>query len=95
MISIRGREGILDRVVDVNGNVLDQNIEREAVPGDAVVLTIDQDLQEQAYNLIGERTGAVIVSETGNRRDPRPCIETLVRSQYFHGQVHRRRILRA
>lgn len=60
---IRGREGILDRVVDVNGNVLDQNIEREAVPGDAVVLTIDQDLQEQAYNLIGERTGAVIVSK--------------------------------
>ncbi len=60
---IRGKEGILERVVDVNGNVLDQNIDKEAVPGDAVVLTIDQDLQELAYDLIGDRTGAVIVSK--------------------------------
>ncbi len=60
---IRGKEGVLERVVDVNGNVLDQNVEREAVPGDSIVLTIDQELQEQAYNLIGERTGAVIISK--------------------------------
>jgi penicillin-binding protein 2 len=60
---IRGKEGIIERVVDVNGNVLEQNIQKEAIPGNAVVLTIDQDIQDLAYDLLGNKTGAIIVSK--------------------------------
>ncbi len=60
---IRGKEGILERVVDVSGNVLEQNIDKEAVSGNAVFLTIDQDIQELCYDLLGDKTGAIIVSK--------------------------------
>jgi len=60
---IRGKEGILERVVDVNGNVLEQSIEKEAIPGSAVYLTIDKDMQELAYDLLGEKTGAVVITK--------------------------------
>ncbi len=61
--TIRGKEGIIGRVVDVNGNVLEQNIEKEAVPGNTIVLTIDQDIQDLAYDLLGDKTGAIVVSK--------------------------------
>jgi penicillin-binding protein 2 len=61
--TIRGKEGILERVVDVKGNVQGENLEKEAVPGNSIYLSIDKDLQEMAYDLLGEKTGAVIVSK--------------------------------
>lgn len=61
--TIRGKEGILERVVDVKGDVLEQNPERESVPGNSIILTIDKDLQEMAYDQLGDKTGAVIISK--------------------------------
>ncbi len=59
---VRGREGILERVVDAKGNVLEQDMEREPVPGHILVLSIDRDLQEMAYDQMGDKIGAVVVS---------------------------------
>jgi penicillin-binding protein 2 len=60
---IRGKEGVLERVVDVNGNVQAENVEKDPVSGDILVLSIDKDIQELAYDQLGEKTGAVVVSK--------------------------------
>ena len=61
--SIRGKSGTLIRTVNAKGQVLQQDIFREAVQGDHLVLTIDALLQQKAYDLSKEFTGAVIVSQ--------------------------------
>lgn len=61
--SIRGKEGILERVVDVKGNVQGENKELEATPGNPLILSIDKDLQELGYDLLGEKTGAIVISK--------------------------------
>ncbi len=61
--TIRGKEGVLERVVDVNGDVQSENKVKEAVSGNALVLSIDKDIQELSYDLLEDKTGAVIVSK--------------------------------
>ncbi len=60
---IRGKEGVLERLVDAKGNVLKQTVKREAAPGNPLVLSIDADLQEMAYQLLEGRKGAVVISK--------------------------------
>ncbi len=60
---IRGHEGILERVVDARGRVLNQTIRRDAIPGNPLVLSIHKELQEMAYDLFQGRIGAVVVSK--------------------------------
>ncbi|OHD56256.1 MAG: penicillin-binding protein 2 [Spirochaetes bacterium GWF1_51_8] len=59
---IRGKEGILERMVDAKGNVIEQSVQKEAIAGNPVVLTIHKDLQELAYQLLAARKGAVVAS---------------------------------
>lgn len=61
--TIRGSESILERVVNVKGDVLEQNLEREGIAGNPLVLAIDASLQELAYDLLEGKTGAVVVSK--------------------------------
>ena len=61
--TIRGKEGTLERVVDAMGNVLGQNVTKESTPGDSLVLAIDYRLQEMAYDLMEDNSGAVIISK--------------------------------
>jgi penicillin-binding protein 2 len=60
---IRGKEGLLERTVDARQNVLEQTIRLDPLPGDPIVLTIHKDLQAKAYELFGERIGAVVVTK--------------------------------
>jgi penicillin-binding protein 2 len=62
---IRGKEGILERLVDVKGNVLSEVMPpgHEPVGGNTIVLSLDSDLQELAYDLMGDKNGAVVVSK--------------------------------
>lgn len=61
--TIRGKEGVLERVIDVKGNVQSENKTKEAVSGNALILSIDKDVQELAYDLLEDKTGAVVVSK--------------------------------
>lgn len=60
---IRGKEGIQERLVDARGNVLKQTIRKEAIAGRPLVLSIDGDLQELAYQLLEGKKGAVVISK--------------------------------
>lgn len=59
---VRGKEGIVYRVMDARGNMIDEEVIREADPGDTVVLSIDSDVQALAYDLMKDKNGAVVVS---------------------------------
>lgn len=60
---IRGLEGLTERIVDARGNVLEQTIIKDAVPGDPLILSLHSDMQELAYELLDGRTGSVVVSK--------------------------------
>ncbi|NPV01598.1 MAG: penicillin-binding protein 2 [Brevinematales bacterium] len=59
---IRGKEGILERVVDAKGNVIEQTVQKEPVAGNPLVLSIHKDLQELGYQLLAGRPGAIVAS---------------------------------
>lgn len=60
--NIRGNSGTLLRSVDVRGNVLQQDISKEPVQGDHLVLSIDAKLQAKAQELLQEKVGVVVIS---------------------------------
>ncbi|MGC8765701.1 MAG: penicillin-binding protein 2 [Brevinematia bacterium] len=60
---IRGTEGIKERIVDATGKVKEEEIKKEPIPGNSLVLSIDSKLQEFAHSLIASRVGAIIVSK--------------------------------
>lgn len=60
---IRGKEGIKERIVDARGNVKEEEMKKEPIPGDTLVLSIDGKLQELAYDLLANKVGAVVVSK--------------------------------
>ncbi|MGL5720807.1 MAG: penicillin-binding transpeptidase domain-containing protein, partial [Brevinema sp.] len=60
---IRGKSGILLRSVDVQGRVLHQNVSREPVQGEHIVLTVDARLQQKAEELMRGFVGSVVVTE--------------------------------
>lgn len=60
--TIRGKSGTLIRSVNAMGQVLQQDVSKEAIQSEHLVLTIDARLQQKAYDLLKEFTGAVIIS---------------------------------
>jgi len=59
---IRGRSGTLSRTVNVIGQVLQQEVAKEPIQGNHIVLTIDARLQQKTYNLMKDYTGAAIIT---------------------------------
>ncbi len=59
---IRGNSGILVRTVNARGQVLQQEVFQEAIQSEHLVLTLDAQLQQKAYELMQEFTGAAIVT---------------------------------
>ncbi|MCX7882232.1 MAG: penicillin-binding protein 2 [Brevinematales bacterium] len=60
---LRGKKGIMNRVVDAKGKLIREEIAEEPQHAQPVVLTIDARLQAMAYDLLGGRNGAVVVSK--------------------------------
>ncbi len=60
---IRGKEGIKQRTVDALGTVLSETNVMEAVSGPPLVLSLHKELQDYAYELLGELKGAVVISK--------------------------------
>lgn len=63
---LRGSDGEELLVVDSRGRVIEQTIKSAAEPGQALQLTIDLDLQQEAYRLLGDRVGSVVVLDPEN-----------------------------
>ncbi len=59
---IRGKTGTLVRTVNVRGQVLQQEVAKEPIQGTPLVLTVDARLQQKAYDLLKEFTGAVVAT---------------------------------
>ncbi len=68
-IELKGKDGYIRRIVDATNQLTAEIIDKgaEPVPGNNVILTIDKDIQKLTETVLGEETGAVIVSkpETG------------------------------
>ncbi len=64
-VELKGKDGYIRRIVDATNQVSAEIIDRgaEPVPGNNVFLTIDKDIQITAEKVLGNRTGAVIVSK--------------------------------
>jgi penicillin-binding protein 2 len=62
---LRGKDGYIRRIVDAKNQLTAEVIDRgaEPVPGNNVILTIDKDIQRIAETVLGERTGAVVISK--------------------------------
>ena len=62
---LRGKDGYIRRIVDAKNQLTAEIIDRgaEPAPGNNVVLTIDKDIQRIAESVLGERTGAVVISK--------------------------------
>ncbi|UCB47052.1 MAG: penicillin-binding protein 2 [Spirochaetota bacterium] len=68
-IELKGKDGYIRRIVDAKNQLTAEIIDRgaEPVPGNNVIMTIDKDIQLLTEKVLGEKTGAVVVSrpETG------------------------------
>ncbi|MFN4216892.1 MAG: penicillin-binding protein 2 [Brevinematales bacterium] len=60
---LRGKKGVMNRVVDAKGKLIREEIAEEPQHAQPVVLTIDARLQSMAYDLLAGRNGAVVVSK--------------------------------
>jgi penicillin-binding protein 2 len=61
--TLRGEKGSKQIEVDAQGRVLKEHIVKQSVPGKNIRLSIDLDLQEHAWEHLGNNTGAVVVLE--------------------------------
>jgi penicillin-binding protein 2 len=61
---LRGKDGYIRRIVDAKNQLTAEIIDRgaEPVPGNNVVITIDRDIQHIAESVLGEKTGAIVIS---------------------------------
>jgi penicillin-binding protein 2 len=57
---LRGTDGERVVVVDSRGKPLDERVQRPALPGDDLRVTLDLGLQQEAERLIGDRVGVVV-----------------------------------
>ncbi len=63
--TLRGEKGTKQIEVDAQGRVLKEHIVKQSVPGKNIRLSLDFDLQQYAWNQLGNNTGAVLVLEPG------------------------------
>ncbi|MGL5955754.1 MAG: penicillin-binding protein 2 [Brevinema sp.] len=59
---IRGKSGVLVRTVNARGQVLQQDMVKEPIQGEHLVLTIDARLQQKTYELMKDFVGAAIIT---------------------------------
>ncbi|MGH7891627.1 MAG: penicillin-binding protein 2, partial [Thermodesulfobacteriota bacterium] len=70
--SLRGKDGFIQKVTDALGREVNSNlflkdlVNRQSVPGNDVVMSIDIDLQKAAEDVLGEEFGAVIAVNVRN-----------------------------
>ena len=62
---LRGEDGVRIVVEDRNGNIIDSYVEKEAVAGDDVYLTIDIDLQIAAEDALAENVALIGDAQAG------------------------------
>ncbi len=62
---LRGQDGVMIIVEDKNGNIIDSRVEKEAVAGNDVYLTIDIDLQIAAENGLRENVAMIGDAQAG------------------------------
>ncbi|MCS6985198.1 MAG: penicillin-binding protein 2 [Leptospiraceae bacterium] len=60
---LRGEDGEIVQIKTASGDVEEQKVFRNFIPGNNLVLTIDAELQQTAWQAMGERTGALIALE--------------------------------
>ena len=58
---LRGEDGFIRRIVDVNNRTEDEEVGQTPYSGNNIVLTIDYEIQLVALNALGENYGTVIV----------------------------------
>lgn len=58
---LRGKGGNLKLEVNAYGRVMKEIERKDGIPGDRIDLTIDARLQEKAYDLFGEESGAAVL----------------------------------
>jgi penicillin-binding protein 2 len=64
-VALKGNDGYIRRIVDAKNQLTAEIIDRgaEPAPGNNIVMTIDKNIQSLAERVLGERTGAIIVSK--------------------------------
>ena len=63
---LRGHQGERVVVVDSRGRLLEESMGQPAVPGEALHLTIDLDVQQRAERALGDEVGAVVALDPRN-----------------------------
>ncbi len=58
---LRGTDGEIIQIKTARGDIEEQKVLRNFVPGNNFILTIDADIQKTAYDAFGDKTGAVLV----------------------------------
>jgi len=58
---LRGVDGSIKRIVDVKNRTEGEEIGKESVSGNNIVLTVDYEIQKVAHDALAERRGAVVV----------------------------------
>ncbi len=58
---LRGEDGFIRRIVDVNNRTEDEEVGQTPFGGNNIVLTIDYEIQQAAFNALGENYGTVVV----------------------------------
>lgn len=66
---LRGTKGVEKVTITDAGKVIDVSVEREAVVGNDVYLTIDRDLQVALYNLLERNIAEILLSKINNGFD--------------------------
>jgi penicillin-binding protein 2 len=70
--SLRGKDGFIQKVTDALGREVNSNlfqkdlVNRQSIPGNDIVLSVDIDLQKAAEDALGEEFGAIIVVNVKN-----------------------------
>ncbi len=58
---LRGEDGFIRRIVDVNNRTEDEEVGQTPFGGNNIVLTVDYEIQQAAFNALGENYGTVVV----------------------------------
>ena len=58
---LRGEDGFIRRVVDVNNRTENEEVGQTPFSGNNIAMTIDYEIQQAAFNALGENYGTVIV----------------------------------
>lgn len=63
---LRGEDGEIVQIKTASGDVEEQKVFKNFIPGNNLILTIDAELQQAAWQALGDKAGAVIVLNPSN-----------------------------